>query len=264
MCEFRSDLSVRERVFFDEDFYKKLSSDIINKVDIHRDKYSEYCRLYCEGSEDIKEEYYKNAMDNMFVPRVSTVLTDGRKCGKLSSEEIFDGVIYYIKQSTGVPIYSEDYYSGKLGRRSFYFHEDDRLIVVQYSSAKTKFMSFVFDGIYEMCYQDNRISSFVYYNDRNIRWYEMYTYTNDHLTGCDRFIDFNIGEPVSYITDKVSQDGIFYGDKNPVTVQSFKYIYEKDVIVETECTTTNLEEVTIIKRKVKSNEYKKLRKQRFL
>lgn len=152
----------------------------------------------------------------------------------------------------------------KLAERTFYFINDNEMYAVNYSISTINGTIKLGDILEARYDHTGKIENVILYNDSQINWYDKYYYKDGKIDKCEEFEWFLYDKPVSYITDKVTDDGIFYGDKNPMLVFTHNYIYEKDIVTEIEIITCNLEQIDITKVKAKSAEYKKLKKDKII
>lgn len=252
-------LPIRERVPFSEEDYISLSDHCLERVRKFFYKHNELLDIV-KGISDLRMECYKGAADDKYIARISAALESGIKLGKAVEESALrDGRKYFINES-GEPVYSEKFVGGKLCQRTFYFADDNETYAVNYSVLLTN-GKIKFGNILEAGYdRDNKTDHVIFYDESNINWYDKYYYKDGKIDRCEEFDSFLYDRPVSYITDKVTPDGIFYGDKNPMLVYVHNYIYEKDIVSEIESISCNLEQISVTREKARSVEYKKLMK----
>ena len=250
---------IRERTPFSEEDYESLSDHCFERAKMYYYKHNELFDAV-KNSQNLRIDCYKKALDNMYIPRISTALKNGRKNGTAVAEnELTDGIKYCIDEFDK-PVYSEMFVSGKLAKRTFYFFGSSEIYAVNYSISLINGKITLADILEARYNQAGKIEYVIFYNDSKINWCDKYYYKDGKIDKCEEFQRFVYDKPVSYITDKVTEDGIFYGDKNPTLVFAHNYIYEKDVAAKIEIITCNLEQVDVTTEKAKSAEYKKLKK----
>lgn len=263
-CNFLDDTRpIRERTPFSEEDYGSISDHCWERAKKYYYKHNELFDAV-KKTPNLRAEYYKKALDDIYIPRISTALKNGRKNGTAVDEKVFeDGRKYFINEYDK-PVYSETFVSGKLAERTFYFINDNEMYAVNYSISTINGTIKLGDILEARYDHTGKIENVILYNDSQINWYDKYYYKDGKIDKCDEFEWFIYDKPVSYITDKVTDDGIFYGDKNPMLVFTHNYIYEKDIVTEIEIITCNLEQIDITKVKAKSAEYKKLKKDKII
>ena len=81
--------------------------------------------------------------------------------------------------------------------------------------------------------------------------------TSSRLTLCEDFYDFKYDKALSYITDKITPEGVYYGDRNPTRIGRYLFDYNKDKIGDIEfqfCSNADIS-VTTIKAKKKVTDF---------
>lgn len=81
--------------------------------------------------------------------------------------------------------------------------------------------------------------------------------TSSRLTLCEDFYDFKYDKALSYITDKITPEGVYYGDRNPTRIGRYLFNYNKDKIGDIEfqfCSNADIS-VTTIKAKKKVTDF---------
>ncbi|MDO5561126.1 MAG: hypothetical protein Q4F95_16230 [Oscillospiraceae bacterium] len=114
-----------------------------------------------------------------------------------------------------------------------------------------------FLNVKENRYDKGRLQSYMSCDLSEVNSFEKYFYTDSKLELCESFGLFKYNNELSYITDKITPEGIYYGDRNPAVIGRYIFNYNKDKIKDIEfqfCSNAELA-VTQIKAKKKVSDF---------